>query len=372
MGHRMGRLLKILIAMLGIGMQPVRVVSVAPTLGLAALAIMLMTLLYGRPASALPFYQEGTVVLPADITTPTPSPPATPVLLPTPVALRTYTVQLGDTLLSVALEMGIDLDDMACLIRPDFAWAQPLVIGDALAMPPPDTRCHAVQGGETLTTIAAQYGVPPDAVYALAWNRLDRQPLDAVQLAVGLHLRIPTAAPEFTGSAKAPADAPQAFLPWILHQAIDTSPFVALAVGGPGAVNPAAKSANIPANWPYGSGHFTWPLYGWLTQSYRADHRAIDVAANLGTPVTAADRGVVLRAGWNEQGYGRFVIIDHNIDYITLYAHLSEVLVGEGEVVAQGQVIGTVGSTGNSTGAHLHFEIRDFGRLTNPLELLGR
>ena len=128
----------------------------------------------------------------------------------------------------------------------------------------------------------------------------------------------------------------------------------------------------LPADWPYGSGHFEWPLAGWLTQGYRYDHRAIDVAAPLGTQVLAADRDVVTRSGWNKQGYGLFVVIDHNIDYVTLYAHLSQLLVKQGDVVAQGDVVGLVGSTGNSTGPHLHFEIRDFGRLINPLELLGR
>ncbi len=81
---------------------------------------------------------------------------------------------------------------------------------------------------------------------------------------------------------------------------------------------------------------------------------------------------MVIRAGWNDQGYGNLVIIDHNIDYLTLYAHLDQIDVAEGDIVAQGQVIGTVGSTGNSTGPHLHFEIRDFGNLTDPLGLLGR
>jgi len=159
----------------------------------------------------------------------------------------------------------------------------------------------------------------------------------------------------------------------MLSQSIETTPFAGYAIGGPGDSATAARAATkVPANWPYGSGHFFWPVYGWLTQTYRFDHRAVDIAATLGTPVTAADRGVVLRAGWNNQGYGLFVVIDHNIDYVTLYAHLSEILVKEGDVVAQGQVIGKVGSTGNSTGPHLHFEIRDFGRLTNPLELLGK
>lgn len=128
----------------------------------------------------------------------------------------------------------------------------------------------------------------------------------------------------------------------------------------------------VPKDWPYGSGNFMWPVYGWMSQGYRNDHRAIDIAAPSGSFVTAADRGVVLRSGWNDQGYGIFVVIDHNIDYITLYAHLTETFVKEGDVVAQGDIIGTIGSTGNSTGPHLHFEIRDFGRRANPLDLLMR
>ncbi|NJN84512.1 MAG: M23 family metallopeptidase [Caldilineaceae bacterium] len=125
-------------------------------------------------------------------------------------------------------------------------------------------------------------------------------------------------------------------------------------------------------DWPYGSGHFAWPVYGWLSQSYHGGHRALDLAAPEGTAVYAADRGVVVRAGWNDQGYGFFVVVDHNIDYLTLYAHLSEIYVRDGQVVGQGDLLGLVGSTGNSTGPHLHFEIRDFGQLTDPLALLLR
>jgi murein DD-endopeptidase MepM/ murein hydrolase activator NlpD len=338
-----------------------------------------------RPATALPLAQAVTVVSPADITTPTPVGPSATLVIITPTALlaanslqhpyqpRTYTVRAGDTLLKVALEIGVDLDDMACVIAPDFVPNQPLVIGNRLEIPPPSVRCHQVQSGETLQSIATQHGVAPEAIYNLPWNRLNNPPMAAVQLLPGLHLRIPLLPSSVSQHKPANADSPQTFLPFMLSQSVDTSPFVAYAVGGPG--NPAPSSKNtmkVPLNWPYGSGHFSWPLYGWLTQEYRYDHRAIDIAAVMGTPVTAADRGVVIRAGWNNQGYGLFVVIDHNIDYVTLYAHLSEVLVKEGDVVAQGQVIGKVGSTGNSTGPHLHFEIRDFGRLSNPLELLGK
>ncbi len=294
-----------------------------------------------------------------------------------------YRVQPGDTLLDVALETGVDLALLPCAIAPDFQPNQPLVIDDELVMPGANLICHQVRANETLSTIAANNGSTPASISAVAWNQLATVAADS-PLPEGRNIRIPLQ--PLTGksiSEEVGADGSASFLTWMLDQPVDSSPFMALAVGGPfatqsilkstetgRAIVPADQPGAVPENWPYGSGNFAWPLAGWLTQSYRYDHRAIDVAAPFGTTVTAADRGVVLRAGWNDQGYGLFVIIDHNIDYITLYGHLSEVLVEEGQVVAQGEIIGKVGSTGNSTGPHLHFEIRDFGRLTNPLELL--
>jgi hypothetical protein len=343
-----------------------------------ALGVILALLLgLQRPADAHPV-RQAPVISPQAITTPAPTPTPTPYGIAPPDAQtvadthwQTFTVQAGDTLLSVALETGIDVNDMPCVIAPTFTVDQPLVIGNIFEIPPPGTLCHAVTHGETIESIAARYRVRPEMVVGVAWNRLSGWPLHT-PLAPNIHLRIPlsiepttTVRDGATGLASA-----EEFLTYMLHQRVNTSPFVAYAVGG--GVRATTPAGQVPSTWPYGSGHFAWPLFGWLTQSYRYDHRAIDVAAPLGTLVTAADRGVVIRAGWNNQGYGQFVVIDHNIDYITLYAHLSEILVEEGQVVAQGQTVGRVGSTGNSTGPHLHFEIRDFGRLTNPLELLGK
>ncbi len=164
-------------------------------------------------------------------------------------------------------------------------------------------------------------------------------------------------------------DLSQGLLTYMLERPIVEPPILALARGGPVR---AESELLIPEDWPYGTGDFEWPSPGWLTQAYRNDHRAVDIAAPLGTVVTAADRGVVIRSGWNNQGYGMFVIIDHNIDYVTLYSHLDEIFVAEGQVVAKGDPLGTVGSTGNSTGPHLHFEVRDFGSRINPLEVLVR
>ena len=368
--------------------------------GLIGLGIgwVMVAQLWASSIAAAP-RQQVPIVGPDAISTPSPMQVATPNRFLEPTAVPTATAQPadhvlsqtrkveikpGDTLWTLALETGLDLALMPCAVAPTFTPDQPLVIGNWLDILPPDQWCHTIAPDETLATIAVRYGVTPAQIYALAWNQLQAVPLAAVQLVPGQYLRIPLNPSTALPTLDLATDTGEpSFLTWMLHQPVDTSPFAVLAVGGPFAerMQLAGQAANralrpidqpgvVPENWPYGSGTYTWPLSGWLTQGYRYDHRALDIAAPIGTVVTAADRGVVLRAGWNNQGYGSFVIIDHNIDYVTLYAHLSEVLVSEGQVVAQGQILGKVGSTGNSTGPHLHFELRDFGRLTNPLEYL--
>lgn len=99
---------------------------------------------------------------------------------------------------------------------------------------------------------------------------------------------------------------------------------------------------------------------------YYRMHNGVDLDASYGTPVRAADKGLVVFAGWRG-GYGKCVIIDHGSGVATLYAHLSEISVGDGETVSRGQVIGAVGSTGLSTGPHLHFEVRRYGTPVDPL-----
>ena len=363
-------------------------------------------------------YAQARTVSPADVATPTPA-PAPLILVPTatprsaattdgtvasgaPVAsdalraatrgayfhgdgdgVRTYRVQAGDTLLDVALETGVDLTETYCLVAPDFAWSRPLVVGDLLTVPRSGALCHEIQPGETLEDVAVAYGVTTALLRAERWNATALPPGDQSPLPAGWHLRVPPRPTEPAlipeAMAGAPGDAQNVdALPLLLSQPVGAAPEQSFAVaasfagsdsppmGGPG----LTLNAPVPADWPYGTGDFAWPLFGWLTQDFTPHHKAIDIAAPTGTMVTAADRGVVIRAGWNSQGYGQFVIIDHNIDYITLYAHLSEVLVSQGDVVAQGQAIGRVGSTGNSTGPHLHFEIRDFGSRADPVPLL--
>jgi murein DD-endopeptidase MepM/ murein hydrolase activator NlpD/Flp pilus assembly pilin Flp len=115
----------------------------------------------------------------------------------------------------------------------------------------------------------------------------------------------------------------------------------------------------------------TWPASGRISQRSWACHHAIDVAAPLGVPIYAAAAGEVVVAGYTEYpGYGRMVVIRHAGGYQTLYGHLSASYVRAGDHVAQGEVIGRMGSTGRSTGSHLHFEVSRGSWLLDPLAVL--
>jgi murein DD-endopeptidase MepM/ murein hydrolase activator NlpD len=125
-----------------------------------------------------------------------------------------------------------------------------------------------------------------------------------------------------------------------------------------------------------GSLVFVWPttehyLSG-FDYSPETNHFGIDIAGQMGNPIFAADNGVVVYAGWNDYGYGEMIVIDHGSGWQTLYAHLSQVNVSCGQEVMKGDVIGLMGSTGKSTGPHLHFEMRsdDYGRV-NPWNFLN-
>ncbi len=112
----------------------------------------------------------------------------------------------------------------------------------------------------------------------------------------------------------------------------------------------------------------TLPVAGRLTQDFRSGHGGIDLAVPTGTPVQSTMAGKVVHAGWNEQGYGYLVIVE-NGPYRTYYAHLKEMpAVQVGDFVAARQVLGLSGSTGNSTGPHVHYEVRVDGKPVSPRE----
>lgn len=122
-------------------------------------------------------------------------------------------------------------------------------------------------------------------------------------------------------------------------------------------------SASTPSIWPT-SGDVSSP-YGlrWGGSDF---HPGMDIANDVGTPIVATADGVVTTAGYNSGGYGNMVDIDHGNGYTTRYGHMSSVVVSAGQTVKRGQIIGYMGSTGFSTGPHLHYEIRVHGELVNP------
>jgi murein DD-endopeptidase MepM/ murein hydrolase activator NlpD len=340
-----------------------------PLLFLAVL-FLLCCLAAGRPVAAAP--SAPIVTTPTPIPTPTPSPLElrqnwllTPEaeragsLISLPLVMQsgsggaedssthadpasfTYVVQADDTLWSLALDFGRDLEAMSCTTTPTGSDAETLTPGQTITVPALDDLCYTVTPGDTLASIAAQNGLTVEAIVAIPWNSFSGPPYV-------VRPRQRVLLPGARAEAKPRPD----------HRAVSF---------------PSDAWAVTPyKDWPYGDGKFVWPVTGWISQGARPGHVALDIAVPSGTPVKAADRGKVIMAGWNPTGYGFRVVIDHGIDYATLYAHLSDIYVKVGDVVGKGQVIGASGANGNITGPHLHFEIRDFGRLTDPLPLLPK
>lgn len=242
----------------------------------------------------------------------------------------TYTVQAGDSVQSIA--NAFDLQPTTLL------WSNPkleelpdlLRIGQEVVILPVDGVHHTVVEDDTLESIAEKYKVGSADISGLSFNSL-HPPLFRIQ--EGTKLIVPGG----------------------------TKPYVPRRV--------TSYSGPIPNN-ARGTGAFTWPVLGKITQGYWWGHRALDVGAPTGSAVLATDGGYVSFVGWTDIGYGYLVILDHANGYSSYYAHLSQMYVMVGQRVERGQVIGAVGSTGNSTGPHLHLEIRYNGVEQNPLVYL--
>jgi murein DD-endopeptidase MepM/ murein hydrolase activator NlpD len=123
-----------------------------------------------------------------------------------------------------------------------------------------------------------------------------------------------------------------------------------------------------------GSGAWITPVSSYtVTQPFAPWHSGMDLANVIGTPVHAADTGVVIYSGWVPQswGYGQLVVLDHGNNWTTYYAHLNSINVGCGQTVPRGGLIGAIGTTGNSNGPHLHFEMRWNHTPDNPASYIG-
>ncbi len=116
---------------------------------------------------------------------------------------------------------------------------------------------------------------------------------------------------------------------------------------------------------------FKAPVFGYISTYYSNHHRGIDIPKPQGSPIKSFAEGEVIFAGWATGGFGNTVEIKHNLGYVSKYAHLSRIDVVVGQTVKENTIVGGVGSTGNSTGSHLHFELYQDGRTVNPLNYIS-
>jgi murein DD-endopeptidase MepM/ murein hydrolase activator NlpD len=128
-------------------------------------------------------------------------------------------------------------------------------------------------------------------------------------------------------------------------------------------------STEVRFDWPVDQARMSRGFFASPARRKRP-HWGIDLASNKGTPILAAEKGVVIYTGRAFHGYGRLIVIEHGSDWATMYGHLDKIAVKEGQEVEKGQVVGQMGRTGRATGVHLHFEVRHFRQPVNPLAYL--
>ncbi len=242
--------------------------------------------------------------------------------------IETYVIQEGDTLGGIAKQFGLNLSTI--LWANNLTFKSTIRPGDSLKILMSDGVMHTVKSGDTLSTIARRYGVTTKEILD------ENTTLKPDRLSIGDELIIPGGEPP-TVSAVTPKKTSVANL------------FV-----------PPSKSVAV-SGW-------IWPT-DWhvITQYYGWKHTGIDVDGDYSTNNYAARDGVVSYAGWRN-GYGLTVEVDHGDGYKTRYAHHSKIIVETGDVVTAGQAVGKTGTTGRSTGTHLHFEVIKNGKFQNPLD----
>jgi len=243
-----------------------------------------------------------------------------------------YTVKEGDTLSSIAGKFGVSLDSVKWA-NPSINW-QKVKPGVVVAIPPVTGVVYKVKAGETVNSIAKKFQTEPQGIVDFPLNTFAND--ETFALVAGQTLIVPDG---------------------IMPDETVTAPRLATVL------TPDAGAVSA-------TGSFVWPTQGRITQSFRWYHKGEDIANAIGTPILAADAGKVVTAGWTNVGYGNHIIIDHENGYMTLYGHLSQINVVAGQRVARGALIGLMGSTGRSTGPHLHFEIRTSGGNVDPLGYL--
>jgi LysM repeat protein len=260
-----------------------------------------------------------------------------------------YTVTTGDSVFGIAQSFNLhpetilwanydQLKDSPDMLNP----------GMKLNVPPLDGVYYQWQQGDTFNSIANKFDAKVEDILNWEGNKFD---LTNPLVEPGQWVMVPNGHRESRQ--------------WLVPTIARANSGVSKSVLGPGACEGNYSGA-------YGSGAFAWPSSSHILSGndYWSGHLGIDIAGSTGDGVYAADAGVIVFSGWANGGYGNMVMIDHGNGYQTLYAHLSAVNASCGQSVYTGTYIGAVGSTGNSTGSHLHFEVRYLGGFVNPWYVL--
>ncbi len=271
--------------------------------------------------------------------------------------IEKYTVVEGDTIFGIAEKFNLDPSTLL--------WGNLYTLGDdphrlfpgvELNILPQNGVLHTWSAGEGLNGVSRYYDVSPETIIDWPGNNLTLDEIGdfaAPNIEPGTELFVPGGKRDF--------------ITWSAPRITRDNPAVAKNIG-PGACGVIMDGA-------VGIGTFIWPAPQRFISGYdyspATNHYAIDIGGYLGDPLYASDNGVIVYSGWNDYGYGFMVVIDHGGGWQTLYAHMSEIYFGCGASVFQGDVIGLMGSTGNSSGPHLHFEMRhdEYGRVDPKLFL---
>jgi len=245
-----------------------------------------------------------------------------------------YTVEEGDTVSTIAEKFGVSVDTVRW--QNELKSKDQIKVGQTLEILPITGVSHKVQKGDTVYSIAKKYDTSPQAIVDYPYNAFIND--ETFELAIGQTVIVPDG---------------------IMPEAIPWSPVARV------------RQVTPDAGTVVASGQFAWPASGTITQRFAWYHKGIDIANRAAPNILAADSGTVIVAGWPDgYGYGNRVMIDHGNGYQTLYAHMSSIYVVVGQTVRRGDAIGKMGSTGRSTGIHLHFEIRRGGTFLDPLTIL--
>lgn len=245
-----------------------------------------------------------------------------------------YPVESGDTLASIAKKFGVDTDSIKWLN--DNLDEKKIKPGQILKIPPVTGVVHTVKNGETIYSIAKKYNVSAQSIVDFPFNEFTND--ETFALAIGQQLIVPDGE---------------------MPDIVITSPRSTFA----NQLTPNAGAVSATGIW-------IWPAHGIITQEFKPWHKGVDIANHDGGTILAADSGTVIHASWDNTGYGNMIMVDHGNGYRTLYGHLSKYAVVVGQTVKRGDKLGDMGSTGRSTGTHLHFEVRTTKGNINPLGVL--